>query len=45
VKQSTKVLRKVRKAAEPAVEVTRDTARAVFKKIKAAHARAARRLR
>jgi hypothetical protein len=44
VKQPKKVLRKVRKAAEPAVELTRDAAREVFKKIKAAHARVAKRL-
>jgi hypothetical protein len=44
VKKPPKVLRKVRKAAEPAVAMTQEAARKVFKKIKAAHARAAKRL-
>ena len=44
MKKPRKALRKLRKAAAPAVEMTRGAAREVFKKIKAAHARAAKRL-
>jgi len=45
VKKPRKVLREARKAAEPAVELTREAAREVFKKIKSAHARVKSRLR
>jgi hypothetical protein len=45
VKKHRKVVRKVRKLAEPAVEMTRDAARAVFEQVQAAHEKAARALK